>query len=150
MHIYHFICLKKKKNNVLLSNTDIKIMFKKKSHIHLFFFKKKLFILLFKGLSLFGFLIFLVQKCPPIPLCLSRDKIKRQSGKYTTLTPTKTLLKNRVTLLLIFKLLYSLISLITCASMWWGFFYFVLVVLCFSKTKICVFILLYIIFILRI
>ena len=43
------------------------------------------------------------------PLCLSRDKIKRQSGKNATLTLTKILLKNMTTLLLIFKLLYSLI-----------------------------------------
>ena len=32
-------------------------------------------------------------------ICLSRDKTKGQSGKNTTLTPTKTLPKNRTTLL---------------------------------------------------
>ena len=35
---------------------------------------------------------------------------KEQSGKNTTLTPTKTLPKNKATLLLIFKLLYPLIN----------------------------------------
>ena len=46
-------------------------------------------ILLFKGLSLFGFLIFLVQKCT----YTLRDKTKGQSGKNATLTPTKILSK---------------------------------------------------------
>ena len=32
-------------------------------------------------------------KNTPTPLCLSRDKIKGQSSKNTTLTPTKTLPK---------------------------------------------------------
>ena len=50
------------------------------------------FVLLFKRLSLFGFFIFLVQKCPT-PLCLSRDKTKGQSGKNATLTPNKILPK---------------------------------------------------------
>ena len=43
-------------------------------------------------------------------LCLSRDKTKGQSGKNATLTLTKTLPKNRTTLLLIFRLLYPLIN----------------------------------------
>ena len=43
-----------------------------------------------------------------IPLFLSRNKTKGQFGKNTTLTPTKYCLKNRVTLLLNFKLLYPL------------------------------------------
>ena len=49
-------------------------------------------ILLFKGLLMFGFLIFIF-KNTPILLCLSRDKTKGQFGKNTTLTPTKTLPK---------------------------------------------------------
>ena len=49
-------------------------------------------ILLFKGLLLFGFLIFMFKNAP-ISLCLSRDKTKGQSGKNTTLTPTKILPK---------------------------------------------------------
>ena len=49
-------------------------------------------ILLFKELSLFGILIFLFKNIPT-PLFLSRDKTKGQSGKNTTLTPTKTLPK---------------------------------------------------------
>ena len=99
---------KKKKITYYFQIQILKSCFKKNLTFISFFLK--LFILLFKGLSLFGFLIFLSSKMPPTPLCLSRDKIKRQSGKYTTLTPTKTLLKNRVTLLLIFKLLYLLIN----------------------------------------
>ena len=47
-------------------------------------------ILLFKGLSLFGFLIFQFKNALT-PLCLSRDKIKGHSSKNATLTPTKTL-----------------------------------------------------------
>ena len=39
------------------------------------------------GPSFFGF------KNAPTPLCLSRDKTKKQSGKNTTLTPTKILPK---------------------------------------------------------
>ena len=66
-------------------------------------------ILLFKGLPLFGFFIFKFKNVLT-PLCLSRDKTKGQSGKNTTLTPTKICLKNRITLLLIFKLLYLLIN----------------------------------------
>ena len=49
-------------------------------------------ILLFKGLLMFGFLIFIF-KNTPIPLCLNRDKTKGQFDKNTTLTPTKTLPK---------------------------------------------------------
>ena len=49
-------------------------------------------ILLFNGLPLFGFLIFLFENAPT-PLCLGRNKTKRYSGKNATLTPTKTLLK---------------------------------------------------------
>ena len=50
-------------------------------------------ILLFKGLSLFGILIFFLFKNIPTPLCFSNDKIKRQFGKNTTLASTKTLPK---------------------------------------------------------
>ena len=39
-----------------------------------------------------GFFFFLVQNIPTL-LYLSRDKTKGQSGKNTTLTPTKTLPK---------------------------------------------------------
>ena len=53
---------------------------------------KQDYLLLFKGFSLFGFLIFWFKNAP-ILLYLSRDKIKGQSGKNTTLTPTKTLPK---------------------------------------------------------
>ena len=51
-------------------------------------------ILLFKGLPLFGILIFLI-KNTPTPLCLCRNKTKGQFGKNTTLTPTKTLPKKQ-------------------------------------------------------
>ena len=51
-------------------------------------------ILLFKRLPLFGFLIFQF-KIAPTPLCLSRNKTKRYSGKNVTLTPTKTLPKKQ-------------------------------------------------------
>ena len=51
-------------------------------------------ILLFKGLPLFGFLIFQFKNAPT-PLCVSRDKTKGYSGKNTTLTPTKTLPKKQ-------------------------------------------------------
>ena len=63
-------------------------------------------ILLFKGFPLFGFLISQF-KNTPTPLCLSRDKIKGQSGKNVTVTPTKTLPKNRTALLLIFIDLFT-------------------------------------------
>ena len=49
-------------------------------------------ILLFKGLYLFGFLIFKFKNAPTL-LCLSRDKIKGQFSKNSTLTPTKILPK---------------------------------------------------------
>ena len=49
---------------------------------------------LFKGFSLFEFLIFQF-KNTPTPLCLSRDKTKGQSAKNATLTPTKTLPKKQ-------------------------------------------------------
>ena len=51
-------------------------------------------ILLFKGLPLFGFLIFMLKNAP-ISLCLSRDKTKGQSGKNITLTSTKILPKKQ-------------------------------------------------------
>ena len=54
--------------------------------------------------------LFLFLKKVPTPLYLSSDKNKRQSGKYTTITPIKTLPKNKVTILLVFKLFYSLIN----------------------------------------
>ena len=66
-------------------------------------------ILLFKELFLFRFLIFQF-KNTPISLYLCIDKIKGQSGKNATLTPTKTLPKNWISFLLIFKLLYPLIN----------------------------------------
>ena len=67
-------------------------------------------LVLFKGLPLFGILIFLVKKCPYTPLCLSKDKTKGHSDKNTTQTLLKHCLKNRVTLLLIFKLIYPHIN----------------------------------------
>ena len=51
-------------------------------------------ILLFKGFFLFGFLIFYFKNAPT-PLCLSRNKTKRQSSKNATLTPTTTLPKKQ-------------------------------------------------------
>ena len=51
-----------------------------------------IYTLLFKGLSLFGPDLFLFQNTPT-PLSLSRDKIKGQSDKNATLTPTKILPK---------------------------------------------------------
>ena len=51
-------------------------------------------ILLFKGFLLFGFLIFQFKNILS-PLCLSRDKIKRQCGKNVTLTPIKILPKKQ-------------------------------------------------------
>ena len=51
-------------------------------------------ILLFKGLPLFGFLIFQFRNTPT-PLYLCRDKTKGQYGKNATLTPTKTLPKKQ-------------------------------------------------------
>ena len=56
---------------------------------HLYYY---LSILLFKVLPLFRILIFLFKNAHT-PLCLSRNKIKEQFGKNTTLTPTKTLPK---------------------------------------------------------
>ena len=50
-------------------------------------------LVLFKGLLLFGILIFLVKKCPYTPLCLSKDKTKGQSSKNTTLIYIKILPK---------------------------------------------------------
>ena len=60
-------------------------------------------------LSLFGILIFLFKNTLET-LCLSKDKTKRSSSENTTLTPTKTLPKNRDTVLLVFKFLYPLIN----------------------------------------
>ena len=60
-------------------------------------------------LSLFGILIFLFKNTLET-LCLSKDKTKKSSGENTTLTPTKTLPKNRDTVLLVFKFLYPLIN----------------------------------------
>ena len=60
--------------------------------------KKKIYIflsiLLFKGLPLFGFLIFQFKNAPT-PLCLSKNKIKGHFGKNATVTPTKTLPKKQ-------------------------------------------------------
>ena len=50
-------------------------------------------ILLFKGLPLLRILIFFLFKNIPTFICLSKDKIKKQSGKNTTLTSTKILPK---------------------------------------------------------
>ena len=66
---------------------------------------EKVSILLFKGLPLFGFLIFQFINAPT-SLCLNRDKTKGQSGLYyylragqsgknATLTPTKILSKKQ-------------------------------------------------------
>ena len=55
---------------------------------------EKVSILLFKGLPLFGFLIFQFINAPT-SLCLNRDKTKGQSGKNATLTLTKTLSKKQ-------------------------------------------------------
>ena len=63
-------------------------------------------ILLFKGFSLFGFLIFQFKNAP-IPLCLSRDKIKGHAGKNVTLTPTKTLPKKQDYIPVIFQITLS-------------------------------------------
>ena len=52
-------------------------------------------ILLLKGLTPFGIFIFFQFKDTPMPLCLSRNKIKGQSSKNTTLTSTKTLPKKQ-------------------------------------------------------
>ena len=49
-------------------------------------------ILLFKGLPLYGFLIFQFKNVPT-PLCLSRDKTQGQFSKNATLISTKTLPK---------------------------------------------------------
>ena len=65
-----------------------------------------LYILLFKGLSLFVFLIFQF-KNTPTPLCLSRDKIKGHSGKNVTVTPTKILPKKQDYSLVIFQIALS-------------------------------------------
>ena len=63
-------------------------------------------ILLFKGLSLFGFLICQFKNAPT-PLYLSRDKIKGHSGKNATLTPTKTLPKKQDYSPIIFQITLS-------------------------------------------
>ena len=63
-------------------------------------------ILLFKGLPLFGFLIFQF-KNTPTPLCLSRDKIKGHSGKNAIVTPTKTLPKKQDYSPIIFQITLS-------------------------------------------
>ena len=78
-----------------------------------FFFLLILSILLFKGLSLIGFLIFQFKNTPTL-LCLSSDKTKGQYGKNTTLTPTKTLPKKQDYFLVIFQIvlfIYKLDSL---------------------------------------
>ena len=87
------------KNATLIST---KILPKKQDHfpinfqIDLFTYKLDFqkSILLFKGFSLFGFLIFQFKNIP-IPLCLSRDKIKGQFGKNTTLISTTILPKKQ-------------------------------------------------------
>ena len=77
-----------------------------------FLFSKLIFqifelsILLFKGLPLFGFLIFLFKNVPT-PLCLSRHKIKRHSGKNVTVTPTKSLPKKQDYSPIIFQITLS-------------------------------------------
>ena len=53
-----------------------------------------LYLLLFKGFFLFGFLIFQFKNTHTL-LCLSREKTKGQSGKNATLTLTKTLPKKQ-------------------------------------------------------
>ena len=56
---------------------------------------RKLSILLFKGLPPVWDPHFFWFKNASTPLCLSRDKIKRQFGKNTILTSTKTLFKKQ-------------------------------------------------------
>ena len=63
-------------------------------------------ILLFKGLPLFGFLIFQFKNVPTF-LCLSRDKIKRHSGKNAIVTSTKTLPKKQDYSPIIFQITLS-------------------------------------------
>ena len=63
-------------------------------------------ILLFKGLPLFGFLIFQFKNAPTF-LCLSRDKIKRHSGKNAIVTSTKILPKKQDYSPLIFQIVLS-------------------------------------------
>ena len=60
-------------------------------YLYLYYY---LSILLFKGLLLFGFLIFQFKNAP-IPLCLCIEKTKGQFGKNVTLTSTKTLPKKQ-------------------------------------------------------
>ena len=79
---------------------QFKIIYKKFIYSQIFRFICYVFsvafvsILLFKGLSLFGFLIFQFKNALT-PLCLSRYKTKGHSGKNATLTPTKTLPKKQ-------------------------------------------------------
>ena len=93
----------------------IYILFKRLPLFGILIFFLCISILLFKGLLLFGFLIFQFKNAYTL-LCLSKDKTKGQSGKNMTLTPIKTMPKNRTTLLLIFKLIYSLINRTTLLS----------------------------------
>ena len=51
-----------------------------------------------RGFPYLGSLLFWLKNVPT-SICLSIDKTKGQSSKNTTLTPTKTLPKNRTTLL---------------------------------------------------
>ena len=61
-------------------------------------------------LPLFRILIFLFKNAHT-PLCLSRNKIKEQFGKNTTLTPTKTLHKKYGHFLVDFQIALSIYKL---------------------------------------
>ena len=62
--------------------------------------------LLFKGLPLLGILIFWLKNAHTL-LCLSRDRIKGQSGKNTTLSPTKIFPKKYGHFLVEFQIVLS-------------------------------------------
>ena len=91
---------------------QFKIIYKKFIYSQIFRFICYVFsvafvsILLFKGFSLFGFLIFQFKNALT-PLCLSRYKTKGHSGKNATLTPTKTLPKKLDSSPVIFQITLS-------------------------------------------
>ena len=74
------------------------------------FYKKVRYLLYYLRSFLYLRSSFFFFKNVLISLCLSRDKIKGQSGKNTTLTPTKTLPKKYGHSPTIFKLFYPLIN----------------------------------------
>ena len=126
--------MKKKKKKKLLprktpptkNRTTLPVHLRQFLYYYLYYYLS-ISVLLFKGLFLFGFLIFQF-KNTPTPLYLCRDKIKRQFGKNATLTSTKTLPKkqdkfpvNFQIVLSIYKLYYSLRG---CTCLNWIFFLF--------------------------